>query len=71
MKHSIFKFFILFASVVLNSCQNYADQGNGSKHPNIVLIYADDMGFGDLASYGATAYETPNLDRVYVHTLID
>ena len=32
--------------------------------PNIVLIYADDLGYGDLASYGAVEYETPNLDKL-------
>ncbi len=34
------------------------------KLPNIVLIFIDDMGYGDLASYGAIDYETPNLDKL-------
>lgn len=32
--------------------------------PNIVLIYADDLGYGDLGCYGATKVATPNVDRV-------
>jgi arylsulfatase A-like enzyme len=32
--------------------------------PNIVLIYADDVGYGDLSCYGATRIRTPNLDRL-------
>ncbi len=32
--------------------------------PNIILIYADDLGYGDLGSYGAQGYRTPNLDRM-------
>jgi len=32
--------------------------------PNVVLILADDMGWGDLGSYGNTAIKTPNLDRL-------
>ncbi|MBR9776783.1 MAG: sulfatase-like hydrolase/transferase, partial [Cytophagales bacterium] len=32
--------------------------------PNIVLIYADDLGYGDLGSYGALDIETPNLDKL-------
>ena len=31
---------------------------------NVVLIFADDLGYGDLSSYGQTAWETPNLDRM-------
>lgn len=32
--------------------------------PNVVLIYADDIGYGDLSCYGATRAKTPNLDRL-------
>jgi len=32
--------------------------------PNIVLILADDLGYGDLNCYGATRYITPNLDKL-------
>lgn len=32
--------------------------------PNIVLIYADDVGYGDLSCYGATAVRTPNIDSI-------
>lgn len=32
--------------------------------PNIVVLFADDLGYGDLGCYGATAYQTPHLDRL-------
>lgn len=32
--------------------------------PNVVLIYADDLGYGDVGCYGATKVETPNIDRL-------
>lgn len=32
--------------------------------PNIVLIFIDDLGYGDLSCYGASQYKTPNLDKM-------
>ena len=32
--------------------------------PNIVLILADDLGYGDLGCYGATKVKTPNIDKL-------
>ena len=32
--------------------------------PNIVLIYMDDLGYGDVSSYGAGTVTTPNIDRL-------
>ena len=32
--------------------------------PNIVIIEADDLGYGDLSCYGATAIKTPGMDRL-------
>jgi len=34
------------------------------RKPNIVMIYVDDMGYGDVSSFGATDLRTPNLDRM-------
>ena len=36
----------------------------GGRQPNFVVIYADDLGYGDLSCYGATAHRTPRLDRM-------
>ena len=35
-----------------------------AKRPNVVIIYGDDVGFGDLGCYGAEKIPTPNLDRL-------
>lgn len=36
-----------------------------SLNPNILLILADDLGFGDLSCQGATDLKTPNIDRIF------
>lgn len=35
-----------------------------SARPNIILIYADDLGYGDVSCYGATKLRTPNIDKL-------
>ena len=37
---------------------------NAAEWPNIVLIYVDDLGYGDVGCYGATAVKTPHIDRL-------
>ena len=37
--------------------------------PNIIFIMADDMGYGDLGSYGQKTIQTPNLDQMAVEGL--
>ena len=37
---------------------------SAAERPNIVLIYADDLGFGDVSVNGAVSVGTPNIDRI-------
>jgi arylsulfatase A-like enzyme len=39
-------------------------EGHTASKPNILLIYVDDLGYGDLASYGHPVIKTPNLDEL-------
>ena len=48
----------------LGNAQQKTPQSNRAGTPNIVLIYADDLGYGDLSCYGATKIATPNVDRL-------
>ena len=58
MKISNFIFFVLL--IFLFSCSERTE----SSKPNIILIYADDLGRGLLGTYGQEIIKTPNIDRL-------
>lgn len=37
---------------------------SAQQKPNVIIIYADDLGYGDLGCYGATKIKTPNIDKL-------
>ncbi len=53
----------LFALLSL-SVENVAESAEAQRPPNIVIIYADDLGYGDLGCYGHPTIRTPHLDRM-------
>jgi len=56
------RFLMLFSIL---SCNTITKQQNvDPKTPNIILIFTDDQGYGDIGCYGATGFETPNLDKL-------
>lgn len=54
--HKLFHF--LWALLLIPSISN----ADNKPKPNIVVIYLDDLGYGDLSAYGATELKTPNMD---------
>ena len=52
---------VLFNSIYLPSCKSTNTE---EVQTNFVIIYLDDMGYGDLTLTGAVGYKTPNLDQV-------
>lgn len=52
------KSFLTLASVLL------AFAAKAQQQPNIVFIYSDDLGYGDVSCYGATKIHTPNVDQL-------
>jgi len=51
------------AALALPVGQDAMGQSSGRK-PNVVVILVDDLGYGDLSSYGATDLQSPNIDRL-------
>ncbi|AMV38541.1 sulfatase [Planctomyces sp. SH-PL62] len=54
---------ILSATVPATSGRAQPPDGKADR-PNVVVIFCDDMGYGDLGCFGQTRYATPNLDRM-------
>jgi len=55
------KFSPVFCSVMALGLASFAQ---AAEKPNIIILYADDLGYGDVGCYGATAVHTPNIDRL-------
>lgn len=55
--------FLLSFLVLLSNCSGPENESKSDK-PNIVIIFCDDLGYGDLTSYGHPTIRTPNLDRM-------
>ncbi len=63
-KVALYSFFLLF--IVFYSCQTGTKnkQEKNENLPNIVIVYMDDLGYGDMSAYGATEIQTPNMDKL-------
>ena len=55
--------FLLAIAALILSIAAYS-QSAKNKKPNIILIYTDDLGYGDVSCYGTSAISTPNIDRL-------
>ena len=51
-------------SILLTGCLTALAQQPAPRQTNVVLIYIDNVGWGDLASYGNPVIRTPNIDRL-------
>lgn len=54
--------------LTLISCQsnsNKTEMESSAQKPNIVIIYMDDLGYGDVSAYQAGTLETPNMDLLF------
>lgn len=65
MKRNVFNMLGIGVSI-LTPALAFAQKGQQAKPkvPNVVFIYADDLGYGDLECYGAKNVQTPNVNRL-------
>jgi arylsulfatase A-like enzyme len=55
---------VCFALAALATTGARRNQTAAQRLPNFVIIFADDLGYADIGSFGAAGYKTPNLDRM-------
>lgn len=56
----IMNFFAISFAIFMIACSAPEEL----RPPNIVIVFTDDQGYGDLGCYGATGFQTPNLDQL-------
>ncbi|GLR69824.1 sulfatase-like hydrolase/transferase [Agaribacter marinus] len=57
-------FVLCHIAIDVNAKVEGANHDTQTKAPNIVILLADDMGYGELSSYGQTQIKTPNIDKL-------
>jgi len=58
----ILRFFPILFLLFINSCAE--DNIDEEQLPNVIIVFTDDQGYGDIGCYGATGFQTPNLDKM-------
>lgn len=63
---TLFFIYCMMIPVIFSGCKSSREKNMAGENnrPNIIIIYMDDLGYGDVSSYGATEIHTPNIDRL-------
>ncbi len=55
---------LLLSCAITDRVAGREDGSPAAERPNVVIIFTDDQGYRDVGAFGATEFETPNLDRM-------
>ena len=55
-----FMWMLLCCVVFILSC----GEQNTPASPNLIIIFCDDLGYGDIGCFGSTVHRSPNIDRI-------
>ncbi len=62
IKNNLFRqYAVLYFSIFIIGCNGGEEASNA---PNILILYADDLGWSDIGCYGSSKNETPNIDKL-------
>lgn len=58
--------FAVYSLCSLSACTSIApdEEQTAAQKPNVIILLADDLGYGDLSAYGSQSIETPHLDAL-------
>ena len=56
--------YVVLAALLAVAALAPASRAQNAVRPNVVIIFADDMGYGDVGVYGHPTIRTPHLDRM-------
>src|SRR6188768_1126656 len=64
MQRRPFVSWFLIAAILWSASSNRLARAAPGRTPNIIILLADDLGYGDIACFGNPKFKTPNLDRM-------
>ena len=62
MNFNYAKSFIISILIFILGCE--LNKNNSNNDPNIIIIYTDDLGYGDVSAYQKGTLKTPNIDKL-------
>lgn len=65
-----FRFFLVFLCSIFSIFVPLGESHSAQPRPNVVVIFIDDMGYGDVGFNGATIPKTPHLDRMATEGMV-